>query len=220
MKFADLTILKYRTLDALSQSLEECRSILKRLYPNREVQSLLPLSRQELVALLDHPVPASHASNASPSVSQTSPNSQEYVSPMPSASDDDRSLANLEQVPQQDTEWDEERRNRDPIPEEADDVNALSLSVDRQTSYLGASSIKAAFLVMLKVAPGLRSYLSPPTSSASTNRQLVQINNMKKNHGEGEKKAQRILWSSEGQTLIDAYFNRVQVFIPMLDEPS
>lgn len=212
--------MKYRTLDALSQSLEECRAVLKRLYPNREVQSLLPLSRTELIALLDHPVPASHTSNASPSVSQTSPTSQEYVSPLPSASDDDRSLANLEQVPQQYTEWDEERRNRDPIPEEADDVNGLGLSVDRQTSYMGASSIKAAFLVMLKVAPGLRSYLSPPSSSTAPNRQVVQINNINKHRSEPEKKSPRILWSSEGQTLIDAYFNRVQVFIPMLDEPS
>lgn len=139
---------------------------------------------------------------------------------MASASDDDRSLANLEQVPQQDTEWDEERRNRDPIPVEADDVNALSLSVDRHTSYLGASSIKAAFLVMLKVAPGLRSYLSPPSSTTPTNRQLVQINNQSKTRIQSEKRAPRISWSSEGQTLIDAYFNRVQVFVPMLDEPS
>lgn len=42
-----------KTLEALSKSLEECRSILKRLYPGQEVHSLLPLSRAELLALLD-----------------------------------------------------------------------------------------------------------------------------------------------------------------------
>ena len=67
----------------------------------------------------------------------------------------------LEHIPTRDAEWDEERRGRDPIPAEADDVNALSLSVDRQASYLGASSIKAALMVMIKVQPGLRGSLAP-----------------------------------------------------------
>ena len=31
---------------------------------------------------------------------------------------------------------------------------------------------------------------------------------------------QAVAWSSEGQTLIDAYFNREQIIVPMLDEPS
>jgi hypothetical protein len=155
---------EFRTLDALSQSLEECRTILKRLYPNRDAQSLLPLSRSELISLLDRSGSQSAPSQRSPTGSNTSPVtsvSQEFQSPLASASDEDRSLAHLEQIPSQDTEWDEERRNRDPIPAEADDVNALSLSVDRQSSYLGATSIKAAFQVMLKVAPMLRSFLAP-----------------------------------------------------------
>ena len=42
-----------RTLDALQQSLDECRTILKRLYLTRDPQSLLNLSRQELILLLD-----------------------------------------------------------------------------------------------------------------------------------------------------------------------
>lgn len=138
---------------------------------------------------------------------------------MHSHSDDDHSLAHLEQVPSQDTEWDEERRNREPIPSEADDVNALSLSVDRPSSYLGATSIKAAFLVMMKVAPVLKSFLAPPsvpgrqapTSAANypTIRSSIATRDL-----------QPIPWFSDGQTLIDAYFNRVQIFVPMLDEPT
>jgi hypothetical protein len=148
----------------------------------------------------------------------TSPISNEFTSPLPS-SDDDRSLANLEQIPSQDTEWDEERRNRDPIPAEADDVNALSLSVDRQSSYLGATSIKAAFLVMLKVAPMLRSFLAPPNNA--NNKQLFAGSNYPTPRpGSSVRSLLAIPWSSEGQTLIDAYFNRVQILIPMLDEPT
>jgi hypothetical protein len=213
-----LTLLT-RTLDALQQSLDECRTILKRLYPTKDVQSLLPLSRQELISALDRRG-TNAISHNSPTVSLASATSQEYRSPMGSGSDGDRSLANLEQIPNQDTEWDEERRNREAIPVESDDVNALSLSVDRQSSYLGASSIKAALMVMVKVSPRLRSYLMPPTAN---NRQAVQLlpsNNQTPRPTFVSRASPRIAWSSEGQTLIDAYFNRVQIFIPMLDEPS
>lgn len=152
--------------------------------------------------------------------SNGSPISQTFQSPITSACEDDRSLAHLEQIPSHDTEWDEDRRGRDLIPPEADDVNALSLSVDRQSSYLGATSIKAAFLVMLKVAPVLRSCLVPPNG---INKQLSASNYNTPQPGNAvavKSSYSPILWSSEGQTLIDAYFNRVQIFVPMLDEPS
>jgi hypothetical protein len=207
-----------RTLDALSQSLEECRTILKRLYPSRDIQSLLPLSRPQLVSLLDRSDSLA-PSQTSPTGTNTSALSQGVRSQNGTAPDDDRSLANLEQVPSQDTEWDEDRRNRDPIPAEADDVNALSLSVDRQSSYLSATSVKAAFIVMLKVAPGLRSYL------AATNNAIIKPLNQGSSYpipqtSSSAKGLQAIPWSSDGQTLIDAYFNRVQILAPMLDEPS
>ncbi|RDW69652.1 hypothetical protein BP6252_08672 [Coleophoma cylindrospora] len=148
-----------------------------------------------------------------------SPTSQDqFQSPLTLGPDDDRSLASLEQIPNKDTEWDEERRNREPIPAEADDVNALSLSVDRQSSYLGATSIKAAFLVMLKVAPLLRSYLIPPSTNNKSN--LSDCTKALPESMEVKASDSKIPWSSEGQTLIDSYFNRVQILIPMLDEAS
>lgn len=200
--------------------MEECRGVLRNLYPNRDPQSLIDLSRQELIALLDYPGGSiATASQHSPTGSHTSPQSNEFQSPL-TASDDDRSLANLEQIPSQDTEWDEERRNRDPIPAEADDVNALSLSVDRQTSYLGATSIKAAFLVMLKVAPILRSFLAPPNHGGNNRPTIHGSNYPTPRPNSSVRSLLAITWSSDGQTLIDAYFNRVQIFIPMLDEPS
>ncbi|KAI9053098.1 hypothetical protein LZ554_003367 [Drepanopeziza brunnea f. sp. 'monogermtubi'] len=208
-----------KTLDALSQSLEECRSILKRLYPTRDAQSLLPLSRHQLISLLDPSgsqgtlSQRSSPDSMSVSISNSSPISQESHSPLDNKFEDDRSLANLEQIPSQDSEWDEERRNRDPIPAEADDVNALSLLVDRQSSYLGATSIKAAFLVMLKVAPALRSFLGDKSQLSASNYPTPR-------YGGGGRSLLAIAWSADGQTLIDAYFKLVQIFVPMLDEPS
>ncbi len=201
-----------KTLEALSQSLEECRSILKRLFPNHEVQSLLPLSRPELLNLLDRPgADAAAAGLPSPPLN-TSPMSDLESPMMPNLKQENL----LEQIPSRDTEWDEERRGRDPIPAEADDVNALSLSVDRQASYLGASSIKAALMVMLKVQPGLRSSLAAPLNNVELAHNYPVI----RQKTAAQKEPQRIPWSWKGQTLIDAYFKRIHVFIPMLDETS
>jgi hypothetical protein len=201
---------------------------LKKLYPSHDSQALLPLSRKELLDLLDRnrsaPTSSSLLSTTSPTGSHTTTSptsnfsSQDIHSPIASTSDEERALASLEQIPSQDVEWDEERRNRDPIPAEADDVNALSLSVDRQSSYLGASSIKAAFIVMLKVAPKLRSFLASHSNNKQSN---VASNYPTPRPGNSiPKNSTAIIWSSEGQTLIDAYFNRVQILVPMLDEPA
>jgi hypothetical protein len=119
-------------------------------------------------------------------------------------------------MPTADSEWDEERRSRDPIPVEADDVNALSLNMDRQASYLGASSIKAALMVMLKVQPQLRGSLTPPLNNVELASNLPVI----RQRPMIPKDNSRIPWSWKGQTLIDAYFKRIHVFVPMLDEAS
>jgi hypothetical protein len=203
-----------KTLEALSQSLEECRSILKRLYPHQEVQSLLTLSRQELLSLLDRPVIDTSIVNSLPSPPLNTSPISELGSPLIAKSD--VSLLSLEQIPSRDSEWDEERRVRDAIPAEADDVNALSLSVDRQASYLGASSIKAALMVMLKVQPALRNSLTPPLNSVEMAHNFPVI----RQKSTAQKDPQRIPWSWKGQTLIDAYFKRIHVFIPMLDETA
>ena len=212
-----------KTLEALSQSLEECRSILKRLYPNQEVQSLLPLSRQDLLNLLDRPVLDTSVGGLPSPPINPSPMS-ELGSPMMPKQEN-----LLEQLPARDTEWDEERRERDPIPAEADDINALSLSVDRQASYLGASSIKAALMVMLKVQPSLRNALAAPMSSVDMSHNFpaarqkapsVSMSAGGSSSSASKDPQQRIPWSWKGQTLIDAYFKRVHVFVPMLDEST
>ncbi|EOO03986.1 putative fungal specific transcription factor protein [Phaeoacremonium minimum UCRPA7] len=144
----------------------------------------------------------------------TSPISPDLESPLCPTTGE--SLSSLEQIPTRDTEWDEERRGRDPIPVEADDVNALSLSVDRQASYLGASSIKAALMVMLKVQPQLRNALAAPLNSVEVPHQFPAI----RQKTTAQKDPQRVPWSWKGQTLIDAYFKRIHVFVPMLDETT
>ncbi|KAM5367891.1 hypothetical protein ACJZ2D_009802 [Fusarium nematophilum] len=119
-----------------------------------------------------------------------------------------------EQIPAQDAEWDEERRERDPLPAEADDVNGLSLALDRQASYLGISSIKAAFGVMVKIQPQLRTSLASlqRNSPKRTPELPIPQNNLEA--------TAPIPWTWKGQSLIDNYFKGLHVFTPMLDEVS
>jgi len=167
------------------------------------------MSRQQLLELLDRPLVDTNVAGLPSPPLNTSPISN-VDSPMMIKTE---SL--LEQLPARDAEWDEERRGRDPIPAEADDINALSLSVDRPQSYLGASSIKAALMVMLKVQPTLRNALAAPLSGVDVPHNFPAIRK-----SAIPKEPQRIPWSWKGQTLIDAYFKRIHVFIPMLDESS
>lgn len=127
--------------------------------------------------------------------------------------------AELEQMPTRDSEWDEERRDHEPIPVEADDVNALSLSMDKRASYLGASSVKAALMVMLKLQPQLRYTLAAsrpiPLPGGSRTPEILRRPSLATT-----KPVSRVVWTWRGQTYVDAYFKRVHAFIPMLDEAS
>ncbi|KAH7144116.1 fungal-specific transcription factor domain-containing protein [Dactylonectria estremocensis] len=188
-----------KMLEDLSQNLEECRTVLRRLYPNHEVKALVPLSSRQLFDLLERP--AENTVDSMPSPSLSSPEN-----PLP-----------LEQMPTENSEWDEERRDRDPIPAEADDINALSLTIDKQASYLGASSIKAALMAMLKVQPKLRAALaSPPrgegekTSAGAVLRYSIK----------SSRESFPIPWTWKGQIYVDAYFKRIHILTPMLDEVS
>lgn len=201
-----------RTLEALSQSLEECRSILKRLYPSHEVSTLLPLSRQELLGMLDHSGDSVVALPSPPL--NTSPVKTELGSPM--GPDSEGSLASLEPLSSRDMDWEEDQRCHESLSTESEDINAFSLHSDRQASYLGASSIKAALVVMLKVQPQLRSTLAAPLNSVEMANNLPVI----RQRSAAPKDSSRIPWSWKGQTLIDAYFKRIHVFIPMLDEAA
>ncbi|KAI6782708.1 putative transcriptional regulatory protein-like protein [Emericellopsis cladophorae] len=198
-----------KTLEALSQQLEECRSVLKRLYPEHDVPTLLSLSRQELVDIIHRRDANTPESLLSPS-SQGSPIKQDFDS----CHGSDVSFTSFEQMPSLDAEWDDEGRRQESMPSETDALNAGSLVGDRQTSYLGASSIKAALMVMLKAQPQLRHSLTPPLNNVEMTSNLPVI----RQRSIVPKDTSRIPWSWKGQTLIDAYFKRVHVFIPMLEE--
>ncbi|CAG9981274.1 unnamed protein product, partial [Clonostachys byssicola] len=188
-----------KEIERLSNKLEKCSNILRCFFPNHDVESLVLLSREELCNLLEKPSP--QLTEQLPSPPLRTPNSQ---------------LFDLEQIPAQDAEWDEERRERDPLPAEADDVNALSLTLDRQTSYLGISSVRAAMLVMVHIQPQLQASLAFHQRN-STKRNIEEAFTTY-NPAEATQELVPVRWTLKGQALIDAYFKGCHVFTPMLDE--
>jgi hypothetical protein len=186
-----------RTVEDLSKSIEERDSILGRLFPNRDISDLVSLSDQELRELV---------LNSGPSPNGTALTSRSHNTPNGSIT--------------QDSQWDEDRRERDPLPAEADDVNALSLPLDRQASYLGISSIRAALRAILQMRPQLRASLAsrqetynecPPVGDNG-----VQYSQVTQSLTENP----CVKWSRKGQALVDVYFKRIHIMTPLLDETS
>ena len=136
--------------------MDQLNSVLSRIFPGKDLQSLTSLPREELISLaLTPPAPPSSSSNIEPG---------ETSGDVAAESEGAESLEALEQAPNQDPSIDEAKRHRDRVQGISDDVNGLSLSIDRQSSYVGVSSITAALKVIFKTTPIARSFIAQSLS--------------------------------------------------------
>jgi hypothetical protein len=190
-------------VDKLSSNIDQYKSILSKLYPTKDLDLLVNLPREELLELaLSTP-----AVTASPSTGAT-----QGVSEAPLGSDGAESLEALEQAPPEDPYWDEARKHLVRVQGISDDVNGLSMSVDRLSSYVGISSITAALKVIVRCAPHAKPLIahnhqdtalqsragSPPPDLADDPLALPP--------------------PAHGQELIESYFERVHLFFPLIEE--
>jgi hypothetical protein len=189
--------MQHRTIEDLTRSLEERDSILVRLFPNRNISDLVSLSDQELRDL----------------VSTTGPSPNSVAAPCRSDNTPNSSIT-------QNSHWDENRRERDTQPTEADDVNALSLPLDRQASYLGISSIRAALGAILQTRPQLRASLASRRETCDEVPPVGDDGMQRSQEDQSLTENPCIKWSRKGQALVDAYFKRIHIMTPMLDETS
>ncbi|KAI9735800.1 MAG: hypothetical protein M1834_001264 [Cirrosporium novae-zelandiae] len=197
-----------KVLDELQASLEQSRAILNRLLPGTDIKDAATLSRDDLIdTILSQKVQQSLSSNDSPHT--TSVKSEESTS-----------LEALEKEPSQGANWDESRFESNGLPMIPDDVNALSMSIHRTSSYVGISSVSAALTVIWKIAPALEFLLTTTPNRISN--QPTRCHSP--THGfcadtPALNTMTLSLPSSEGSmTLVDAYFANVHPFIPMVDE--
>lgn len=174
----------FRSFAAVSAAFEKSERILKDLFPSESLDSLSSLSRDELLALIS--TSKSHDSETS------------------STAANDDALQCLEDPPEQEYKWEESTRNQDPSQKISDDVNALSLSLDSTSSYLGISSISAILRVMAYIAPEFRASIQKHQASASEANATRNIN--------------RTALQTDEPTLINAYFEHLHCITPIVDE--
>ena len=200
-----------KLLDELSSSLKQSQRVLEQLFPNADLTQLGELPRDELVNMI------LSASTNSVSSSSTSPrtNSDSYTPGRHKSDDSTSKLEELEQEPSPDANWDESKIGPNGIPPIPDDVNALSMSVSRQSSYLGVSSIAAALRVISKINKALEHVITAsPIQTAQPTR-----SNSPRRAGHDDATPTVIATPSLSEpTLINAYFTDIHPLIPMIDE--
>jgi hypothetical protein len=116
----------------------------------------------------------------------------------------DDALECIEPSPEREFKWDESTRNQDPSQKISDDVNALSLSLDSSSSYLGISSISAILRVMAYIAPEFRASVQKHQTTVSEHNaaRTVRHNTVQ----------------PDESTLINAYFTHLHCITPIVDE--
>ncbi|KAG9664752.1 hypothetical protein KCU64_g468, partial [Aureobasidium melanogenum] len=195
-------VLSKKLMEDLSASVDQYRSVFERLFPGRSIEQLASLSKDDLIAIIGIP----------PVTTDQSTRILELGSPISTlGSEGAESLETLIQAPEQDPVADEATRHQSRVQGISDDVNGLSLSLDRPSSYVGVSSITAALKVICRVAPATRRLLAlNHTETALPSRtdspEVASID-------------PAYLPPAElGQVLIETYFEKVHPLMPMLDE--
>lgn len=197
-----------RLVDKLSNNIEQYKSVLTKLYGVKNLESLANLPREELLQLA-----LSSAATNSTTSPPSAADSQQALSDVQVGSDAAESLEALEQAPPEDPYWDEARKHQLRVQGISDDVNGLSMSVDKLSSYVGISSITAALKVIVRCAPQARSLIAHhnqettlPSRAGSPPPELV------------DNRPDALPPPEHGQELVESYFGRVHPFFPLIDE--
>lgn len=192
-----------RQIERLSTSLAQYRSVLGNLFSNRISEDLARLPRERLLELV-------HEGTSQPSGSQIS---HSQPPPLPQSrtyafGDGDEQLDSLHSMPLDSPESSHD--GIDLVESMTDDVNALSLSSRRISSYLGLSSIQAVLKVIAYLHPGCAEYFArTPVDDSQDHTKFQQL--MSPFGG--------AIPPTEIE-ILESYFLQFHPFAPMLDENS
>ncbi|KKY18315.1 putative fungal specific transcription factor domain containing protein [Diplodia seriata] len=195
-----------KLVEKLQSQIDQQRLVLGRLFPGKDLEALSSTPREELLNMA-LTLPAPSAASPAVSIPQT-------ASEPTHDSDGPESLeAALEAAPDENPEWDEARKHQMKIQGISDDVNGLSLSVDRPSSYVGVSSMTAALKVIVRTAPIAKSYINyKQTETALPSRSGTPPPELRDTNPNALPNVET------GLDLIDNYFERVHPFFPMVEE--
>lgn len=183
------------------------------LFPHSPIESLRGLSRAALLERArmeaDYSPETSHQSSSATSPDMTTPNKPRSV---PDLEANER-LYKLQCQDSTIFEWDETSPETRHAVE--DDVNALSLSLERKSSFVGISSVAAAVRALDIVLP------APFTDEKPVIPKKPSVNELPDQPPViPSSTPSRVSSYREEQRLIDAYFAGIHVFAPIIHEPS
>ncbi|KIW83705.1 hypothetical protein Z517_02951 [Fonsecaea pedrosoi CBS 271.37] len=196
---------KIRSVEKISQTLQEYRGILQKLFPNVHPDQLKELPRERLVELIQKSSPFHPPSPRTPSVEEKPP----PVNP------DAANLEKLQPTPEDSNDGFSDRKTQ-ALKGITDDVNMLSLSVNQNSSYLGISSVMAVLRVITWLDPDCLTK-SPERSAVPTREASPAPENPRMDPGQTRNDATSTsAWDEI--PLINAYFSYVHPFIPLIEE--
>ncbi|KAK3180577.1 hypothetical protein K4F52_008043 [Lecanicillium sp. MT-2017a] len=166
--------------------------ILQKLFPSQHAENLLQLPREELLRLAQDPTLQPDQQGLTADRDQDS-----------DADDDDR-------------EWNEPHNTGDPDEAQCDDVNGLSLTIQRR-SYMGTSSVLAVFRTMFKLKPSLQWELKNRIQIYDNDR-LATSPSAQAHTTPSDYELKHRIPSVGEMPSIDAYFAHIQGVVPILDE--
>ncbi|SMQ47401.1 unnamed protein product [Zymoseptoria tritici ST99CH_3D7] len=206
-KPAQRVIPSRKLVERLQSQVEQYHSLFARLFPSKELENILTMSREGLVNL----AVTLPAAKLSPPSAEAPDRNQVKSETVESETAD--SLEALEQAPEQDSTSGESRKLHAKIQAISDDVNGLSLSIDKASSYTGVSSINAAMKVILKTAPFAWAFISQPSAQTSNpSRATTPPPHVR------DPDPYYLPSADVGEKLIESYFKYVHVQMPMVDE--
>ncbi|KAL1956066.1 hypothetical protein VTO42DRAFT_7661 [Malbranchea cinnamomea] len=236
-----------RHVEKLSSTLEEYKKVVEKLFPGVPIENLTSLSRENLLELASESklqptqeqgpsqqLQQQHPSQPQPSQAQhqpqqqtsspaTSPAVETHVSPL---SPEDENLESLQAMPEESGDS-RESRSPDLVASVSDDVNALSLSVKRPSTYLGISSVIAVMRVITWIDPDSVSFFSRSPDRPSRPKNTDDFLREGASWPPQPMRAPALPphqppphLQPNGLQLINAYFAYFHAFIPLLDEAS
>ncbi|KIW23351.1 uncharacterized protein PV07_11558 [Cladophialophora immunda] len=194
-----------RSVEKISQTLQDYRAILQKLFPNVHPDQLKELPRERLVELIQKSSPFHPPSPRTPSVEEKPP-------PM---NPDAANLEQLQPTPADSNDGFPDRKTH-ALKGITDDVNMLSLSVKQNSSYLGISSVMAVLRVI--------TWLDPDCLTKSPERSVIPTREPSpapENHRTESDQTRNDTSSASAWDeipLINAYFSYVHPFIPLIEE--
>ncbi|ETN46206.1 uncharacterized protein HMPREF1541_00390 [Cyphellophora europaea CBS 101466] len=198
-----------RSVEKISQTLQEYRAILQKLFPNVHPESLAALSRDKLIDIMSK-------SNPYQTPSPLSPGQDDKLSIHPDAG----SLEQFQPLPEEPQDGFSRPCSQRTFTGISDHVNALSLTSKESSSYLGISSVMAALRVILWLDPDTQSFING-TAENNTFHDPPSSPHSIPEHPSSTTPTDSPKPSPQDEPLlISAYFTYIHPSTPLIDEAT